>query len=132
MASLGRGDAAGGVAVTGAGAVGAGAVAAGGVNDGSGGGELRLCENFGQMVNTTPASRIAAAALPSIGNRLTNDARDGGALAFGVALASGVATITGGGDATTADGGGDAATAVGDGEGAIGTGAPTSVSRRST
>jgi hypothetical protein len=118
--SLGRGDAAG-VAATGAGAVGAGAVAGAGVTDGSGRGELRLRENFGHTVNTTPAMRIAAAALPYIGSRLASDARGRGSLVFGVALAGGGAT------GTRAAGGGDASTADGAGEGAIGNGAPTIV-----
>jgi hypothetical protein len=73
-------------------------------------------------VNTRPAIRITAAALPYIGSRLASDARGGGSLAFGVALASGGATGT-----CAVTGGGDAATADGVGEGAIGNGTPTIV-----
>jgi hypothetical protein len=132
-----------GGAATGVVAAGAGAVAAG-VDGVSGCGELRLRENLGHTVNTRPAIRIAAAALPNIGSRLAKDARGRGLLAC-VALArgggtAGTSAATGGGSGGcggtagtgAATGGGcggcgGAATVDGAADGAIGNRAATIV-----
>lgn len=121
--AVGGGDTAGAAtgAAGGAGCVTAGAVTGSGVVDCSGGDELTPA-NFGHTVNTRPAIRITAAALPNIGSRLASDARGGGKLAFGVALTGG-----GTGRCAAAGRGGCGGAATADGAGAIGGGAPTIV-----